>query len=427
MFFCLILFFLSFSLFDPGGGFNYAEADVNEPNLASLVYYLEVDEEIKAGTAQFVSRILREAEERRVDVFILKLNTPGGLLGATEDISGMLIESDVQTVVYAHRPGGWAFSAGSFILLSADIAVAHPAVSIGAASPVGMGGEQAGEKIVNATAGWIRTLAENTGKNAEMAELLVTENLTLSGREAYEVGLIDLTSESFEGLLEELGLEDADLYLHEQNFFDKVLSFVSLPYLVPLLLSLGLIGLFLVFRSGEIESVGLLGVVFLLLGLWGMGFIELSIMGFLLLFLGLSLLMFEVFYTPADFGISGLVGLVALFLGIVTFANEPFFPGYIGQALFWLLIGIFTATGIIFLVIGNLTTKALRRPVQFGPEVFRGREAVVKSDIDPLGVLEIDGERWSARSSDGLSIPSGSSVKIVDLKGNTLIVEKIIN
>lgn len=425
--FFVILFFTLFP-FTGGGEFSYLSAETESATPTLVVFVIEVDEEIKAGTAQFVSRILSHAEEKGADVFIMKLNTPGGLLGATEEISKRLMESEVKTVVYAYRPGGWAFSAGSFILLSSDIAAGHSGVSIGAASPVGLDGEQAGEKVVNATAGWIKTLAENTAKNKDIAELLVTENLTLSGREAVEEGLIDMTADSLEELLEKLDIADADMYFYEQNFFDKILSFVSLPYLVPLLLSLGLLGLFLVFRSGEIESVGLFGIIFLLLGLWGMGSIELSIMGFLLLFLGLSLLIFEIFFTPADFGISGIVGVVALFFGIVTFANEPFFPGYIGQTIFWVVMGVCVALGAFFVIVGNLTATALIRPVQFGPEAYRGREFVVKDDINPVGVVEIDGERWSARSSfEGEAIPSGERVKVVDLKGNTIIVIKIKN
>ncbi len=422
--------FLIFIFLPVGNGatLSYVKAETEDVEVPrSKVIVIEVDEEIKAGTAQFISRILKRAEEEGVDAFIMKLNTPGGLLGATEEISKRLIESDVKTVVYVYRPGGWAFSAGSFILLSADISAGHPSASIGAASPVGMDGEQAGEKILNATAGWIRSLAESSGKNKDLAEKLVVDNLTLSSAEAKEGGLMDIIALSLEDLLIELEMEGARISFHEQNFFDKVLSFVSLPYLVPLFLSLGLLGLFLVFRSGEIESVGLLGVVFLLLGLWGMGSIELSILGFLLLFLGLSLLIFEIFFTPADFGISGLVGVVALFFGIVTFANEPFFPGYLGQLMFWVVVGISVALGSLFVLIGGLTTTALKRPVQFGPESYRGRQLIVKEGIDPVGIVDMDGEKWNAKSVKGEVIFSGEKVRVVDLKGNTIIVDKIIN
>lgn len=425
IFFIFILF--SFVPFDINKG-GCLFVDANEVSGVQMsVFVVELDEEIKAGTSQFISRILKRAEEENVDAFIIKLNTPGGLLGATEEISKRLIESDVKTIVYVHRLGGWAFSAGSFILLSADISASHPSASIGAASPVGLGGEQVDDKTVNAMAGWMRSLAEGAGKNKELAEKLVVDNLTLSGIEAKEGEVLDIVTENFEDLLVQLEMEHAEINFYEQNFFDKVLSFVSLPYLVPLFLSLGFLGLFLVFRSGEVESVGLLGAVFLLLGLWGIGSIELSLLGFLFLFLGLSLLIFEIFYTPADFGISGLVGVLALFFGVMTFANEPFFPGYFGQLMFWVVTGVFVAFGALFVLIGGLTTTALKRSIQFGPEVYKGRELVLKEKVDPVGVAEMDGERWSVRSVDGEVIPSGEKVEVVDLKGNTIIVKKIIN
>ena len=393
---------------------------------APRVAIIEIDDDIKAGTAQFISRSIRAAEDDGAHTLVIQLNTAGGLLGATESISRELISTDIQTVVYAYREGGWVFSAGAIIMLSADITASHPTVSIGAASPVGMDGQPAGEKITNATLSWVGRLAERTGKDPDLAERLVSENLTVSGQEAVELGLSDISAEDLDTLLVELGLEDAERLEYSPNLFDHILSFLSLPYLAPLFLGLGALGLFLLFRTGEIESVGLIGIIFLLLGLWGAGMIELSLLGVLLLLVGTMLLAAEILYAPADFGILGVTGAAAILLSVVTFANEPFFPSYLTQSLFWIIIGSCVATAALFVIIGRLSAETLTQPAQTGPESARGKIVTLRSSCDPIGTVELDGERYNARPiTDGETLPAGTEVRIANIEGNTILVERV--
>ncbi len=389
------------------------------------VFAITVDSEIKAGTVQFIERSLKKAEAENAELFIVQLNTPGGLLNATEEISRLLLDSRIPTAVYVHKNGGWAFSAGTFILLSAQTAAAHPNASIGAAQPVELTGEEAGDKIRNASSVWIKTIAQTRGRDPELAEKFVMENLTLTGAEAAEKDMIDFTAETLADLLEKKGLSDARIVEEKENLLDSILSFLSLPYLVPLLLSFGALGIFFLFRTGEIESIGILGVLFLLLGLWGMGAINLSVLGVSLLALGTLLLAIEVLFAPGDFGILGFTGLAALLLGVLTFANEPFFPNFFTHPLFWGIIGIFAALGLFFAVAGRLSVKALRTPVKTGAEAMIGRTAAVLRDLDPVGTVQLDGELWTAQSASGERIEAGTQVRIVKLSGNTILVEKL--
>ncbi len=386
------------------------------------VVIVRVDEDIKAGTNQFLRRAHEQARSSSASLFVVKLNTPGGLLQATEAITRLLLDSDITTVVYVNKPSGWAFSAGTFILLSADISASHPTASIGAASPVGLNGEEAGEKVVEASSVWIRSLAKQTGKNTEVAELFVRENKTLDGTQAFDQGVVDILADNLDDLLLQLGLSDRQVVEMRPNFGDMILSFLSLPYLIPLLLSLGGIGLFFVFRTGEIDSIGLLGVVFLLVGLWGLGTIQLSWLGVMLLIFGLSLVAFEFLFSPGDFGISGIVGALSLFLGVITFANEPFFPSYLTQALFWSVVGVFVSIVTIFVIIGRLSVSAQKRPIQAGMESYIGQIYEVKKDLDPKGYIVIDGESYPACTEDGRKVVAGTKVRVVKTRGNTILV-----
>ena len=401
-------------------------ADNNQRQMQAAI--VEVDEEITAGTAQFIARTLYQAEADGADIYVLLLNTPGGLIESTRTISKELQQSELQTVVFVNKPSGWAYSAGSYILLSADIAAAQPGASLGAAGPVDAAGRSAEDKTEQAMRSWIRSLAEAGGRDPDLAEQLVADNLTLSGREAQERGLIDYTSEDLSGLFARLGYQEVQQISYERNNFERVMAFLSLPFLVPLFLTLGVIGLVFAFRSGEPEVTGIPGALFLLLGLWGSGSIELSVLGILLLLGGVLLLVWEFFLAPGDFGLSGFFGVVVILVGVISFANEPLYPSYFSQLLFWLVLAVAAAVAVAMVVIGQLTARTFTQPVKVGPETLVGREAELLSASGSTGVVKLDGERWSARFQDGvenITPESESKVEIVKVEGNTLVVRRV--
>lgn len=391
----------------------------------STVYTVTIDEEIRAGTFQFLERSLRQAERAEVDLFLLELNTPGGLLAATEQISRLLIDSDVPTAVYVYQDSGWAFSAGVFILLSADTAAMHPTASIGAAAPILQGGGEADEKTVNATVAWIKSLAERKDRDAEQAALFVTENVTLSGNDAFELGMVDVITPERVGLLDELGLTGAQVEQLTPNVVDQTLSFLSIPYLVPLLLTLGSLGLFLAFRTGEIEVLGVFSFILLLLGLWGVGSIQLSTLGVIILILGIGLILLELFLGGADFGVSGVLGMIALLFGIATFAQEPFFPDVFSYGFFPVLLALFVVGLLIVFGISYFTAGAIRQPHRVGVETLIGRQVEVLQPLQPRGVVLIDGERYTARTDNTGVVGEKQLVEVVAMEGNVAVVRPV--
>lgn len=403
-----------------------AEAQLQEPgqNPRPAVMVATVEGEIRAGTVQFIKRSLQEAERNNFALFVIQLNTPGGLLQATEEITRLLLDSKIKTAVFVHKSGGWAFSAGTFILLSAEIAASHPNASIGAAQPRVLGaGEIAepDEKIIESSSRWMQSLAEARGRNPEAAEKFVRENLTISGQEAHELNIIDFTAASLEELLNKLELENAAIEEVSPNLLEQVLSFVSLSYLVPLLLGIGSLGLFFVFRTGEVE-IGIFAVIALLLGLWGMGAINLSLLGTTLLILGITLIILELFVMP-EFGVLGIAGTIAFLFGILTFAQEPFMPSAFTQVAFWLIIGMAIGACLFFIILGRLAVKILKAKVKAGPEALIGETALVIAPLNPYGKVRVNREDWRAKNiSDEEVVEAGREVEIVKVEGNVIMV-----
>ncbi len=385
------------------------------------VYIATVSGEITAGSVQYIERVLKQASQANADLFLLELNTQGGLLKATEDISRALVEATVPTAVYVYKDTGFALSAGVFILLSSDIAAAHPNAVIGAATPVTGEGGDAAEKIVNASAEWLSVLATRNDRPVEEIKDFVFTATTVSGERAYQEGVVDELATSTEQLLEILGHEGAVVTRLAPNWIDNLMSLLSLPFLVPLLISLGVIGIFFMLRTGDVESAGIFGVVFLLLGLWGMGSITVSTLGLLMLALGLAFLVIEFTFSPG-FGVVGLAGVVTLIFGTITFANEPFFPNYLDSPLFYGVAGSWLALAGIMVLLGKFSADTLRKPVLVGSEAWYGKTVMLENDLNPQGRITLEGDSYIARAVDGSTLQAGNRVTIVKIEGNTILV-----
>jgi len=411
----LIIFGLLFLFFLP-------QYVVSQPE-NQLVYLAEVDGEIKAGTLQYLKRVVKEAEKAEAEYLVIKLDTPGGLLKSTKDIIDLLLKTEIKTVVFVHKEGGWAYSAGTFILLAADFAIVHPDASIGASQPQEMFGQEqkVAEKVIEGTVSWIKSLAEIQKRNSEIAEKFVRENLTLTGKEAKEIGIIDETAKNLDELFSKLEISEPKIKEIQPTPIERFFDFLSHPYLISLFLTLGGLGLIFAFRTGEFELTGILGLILLLIGLWGMGVITFNFLGIIFLLLGIFLLLLEVF--QPGFGILGFLGIISLLFGVFTFQGEPFLSPQIFTAVTMIVFGAILGIGILFIIIGRGVVKTLRTKPKTGPEALIGLEAEVIEELTPRGRVKIKEETWLAESLNGRIIPKGTKVEIIKVEGNTLLVK----
>ncbi len=398
---------------------------ITEEKPSSIIYLIKIEEEIKAGTLQYFKRVLLKAEKEKADFLLIKLDTTGGLLKPTKDIIDLISKSKIKTIVFIHKEGGWAYSAGTFILLAADFAVSHPEASIGAAQPRLMIGEEITKevdtKIVEGMSSWIKSLAEKNQRNSEVAEKFVRENLTLIGKEAKELKVINETARDLKELFSKLKIEEPKIEKVHQNFIEEIFDLLSHPYLVSLFLALGSLGLLFALRAGEFELSGILGLLFLLIGLWGIGVIEFSILGIILILLGVILLIIEI--SQPGFGIFGVLGVLSLVLGIFTLEAEPFYGLKFFEPIVMIVLGASLMISILFIIIGKWTIKTLKSKPKTGPEALVGEAGIVKEKLVPFGKVEVKNEIWAAKSIDGENIPQNLKVEIIKVEGNTLIVK----
>ncbi len=424
--FFIIPFVGAESFFNPitRSGLVSLSAENNLLPSVTKIYLIEIKEEIKAGTYQYLKRVINKAERSEADYLVIKLDTPGGLLKATKDIVDLILATPIETIVFVSREGGWAFSAGTFILMAADLAVVHPGASIGAAQPRSIMGEamEVDEKMLEGVASWIRTLAGIHQRSPEIAEKFVRENLTLTGQEAKELAIIDETAKSLDELFLKLDILSPEIREISPNFIEKLFNFLSHPYLVSLLLSIGGLAIVMAIRAGEFELTGAIGISALLIGLWGIGVITFSFLGIGLLLLGLLLLMMEVFIEPG-FGIFGISGTIIIVIGIFTFGAEPFLFIELWDPVKMVILGAALAICVFFVILGRGVSKSVKNKSVTGSESLIGLRVEVIKELNPYGQVKVGWEVWSAKTLDQEIISKKKKVEIIKVEGNTLIVK----
>ena len=169
------------------------------------VWVIDLDDVIEASSARYLSDSLDEARTSDVPLVVLRIDTPGGWMDSTRDIVKDILASPVPVAAYVSPEGASASSAGTYIVYASHVAAMAPATNIGSATPVRGDGEamepNLERKVVNDAVAQMRGLAELRGRNIEWAEKTVREATNLTASEALEQNVIDLMATDISALL----------------------------------------------------------------------------------------------------------------------------------------------------------------------------------------------------------------------------------
>lgn len=406
-----------------------------------LAYVVEVNGVISPATYDLIGRNLKRAVDRRADVVILKLDTPGGLYDSTQQIIQAILDSPVPVVTYVSPRGAHAASAGTYILYASHVAAMAPGTNLGAATPIQMGGKKAPEdsnaatldkKMVNDAAAYIRSLAELRGRNAEWAERAVREAESLTSSEALTKRVIDLVAEDVPSLLNKLHGRQLDLpgkgpvKLNTRNakvetvtpdWRHKVLDVITHPNVALLLMTLGFYGLIYEFAHPGVFLPGVVGGICLLLGLFALNVLPISTAGLALIFLGLALMAAEAL-TPT-FGALGIGGAASFAFG-ATMLIDSDMPGYGVDP--WLIAALTVSSLGLLSFLLAVAVRAQKKPKTTGVDELLASTGEVLSWSRGKGEVRVTGEVWQATAASGILLEKGDRVRILSVDGLRLTV-----
>ncbi len=408
------------------GGSAYAEG----PVLA-----VKLDGAITPASDDVIRAAVLEAESGNYQAMIVILNTPGGGLTETMDIIGQIENTSLPVIGYVYPEGATAWSAGTIILMSSDVAAMSPHTIIGSAQPVELsptGGTTPinDTKTINAIVALIEEKARVHGRNTTAAGAFVLKNLNLNADDAKKYGVVEYVSSDPQDLLRQVnGLKIKNTTLStagsQVQYFEpplglSLLMILSDPMLAGILLLIGLYALIFGLSSPGWGAEAF-GAISLTLGLIGLGF-DVNFAALVLIALGAGLILFEI-HSHA-FGILAAAGLICIIVGSILLVPTSFPEWYLpGQYQRSLATAFIVPSLILGAFLAFVVYKVAR--IRFAPPVtnqFVGEEAVAIEKIAPRGYVLFHGEYWRAESDEPIN--SREKVVVVDKKELVLKVRR---
>jgi membrane-bound serine protease (ClpP class) len=408
-----------------------ASIDVDE-----AVHVLKAEGTVDPVMERYIDRGVDEAERTDARAVILRIDTPGGLDSAMRGIVQRIQSSKVPVITYVSPSGGRAASAGTFIVMAGHVAAMAPSTTIGAAHPINSDGSDIegtlGRKVENDAAAYIRSIAEERGRNADWAERAVRNSVAIDSDEAVELGVVDFEASTVDDVIEQadgmrvdvagapvtLELVDAPVVENNPTFAEQVLKLISDPNIAFLLLSLGALGLLIEMAAPGHILPGVAGVIALILAFFALGTLPVNWAGVALIVLAFVLFGAELFVP--GFGVLALGGLVALIFGglILTSSGDPEF-----QVNRWLIFGLSAFIALFFISMITAAARTKRSLPYVGEQAMVGRVAIARTNLDPDGLVFFQGARWKATADDG-PVRSGERVQVTSVRGLKLTVRR---
>lgn len=402
---------------------------------ATAAGLIKIKGAIGPATASYIARAIDISTARKDACLIIEIDTPGGSLSSTKDIVQSFYASKIPIVVYVAPAGAWAGSAGCFITMAANVAVMAPGTSIGAAHPVSIGGlgnaekmdDVMKEKMENFAGSYIKSIAEQRGRNVDWAVSAVVKSQAVSATNALESNVVDFIAKDVPELLKELdgrevngvALNTADAKVSEIRMTarDRVLQLLSQPELLMIVMLAVIYGLIGELSNPGAILPGVIGAIALLLMLYMTAILPVNMVGLGLI--GLSVILFIIDVYAPTHGVLTFGGIVSFFLGALMLFDRAE-PGYQLSLAYIIPATLITAAFFIFVVGAGL--RAQLRPVLTGVSTMVGRTVPATDRIDRNGgKVFIEGEYWNAVSETPVN--AGEPAEIIGIEGLTLKVK----
>ncbi|MDD2710283.1 MAG: NfeD family protein [Verrucomicrobiae bacterium] len=339
-----------------------ASREKPSPDPKRPVYVIPIRDDIEPSIVFVIRRGIKEANDNNAQAIIIDMSTNGGRVDCMEEIVTLIESFKGETITYVNKK---AYSAGAFIAVATKHIHMAPSSVIGAAAPI-MLNPSSGEpqalpntiqkKISSGIAARMRAAAQRNGHNPELVDAMVreTEGLKIDGKEIVKKGdILTLTdteatarygappkpllaqgiANSFKELCDQYGYKEDQIRQIQSTGAEKAARWITLA--APVLLLIGMAGIYLEFKTPGVSLPGIIGVCALALFFFGHYIAGLSGFEEILLFaIGLILIGVEVFVLPGHV-LPGFLGIVAILVAILWAMVDkvPAAPGISGVSL----------------------------------------------------------------------------------------------
>ena len=418
------------------------------------VFTFAIDQDIDPGMNRRVKLAIDQAEALKVDVILIEMDTYGGAVTDADEIRTRILESKIPVYVFINKD---AASAGALISIACDSIYMAPGASIGAATVVnGTDGAAAPDKYQSYMRSMMRSTAEATGRNPQIAEAMVDEKLVVPGisdsssvitfsvTEAIQNGFCEGEYTSAKEILAAQGLQSAEIIAYEEKTVDTIISFFLSPAVSGILILLIIGGIYFELQTPGVGfplAVALTAALLYFIPYYLNGLAEnWEILAFVI---GIILLVVEFFIIPG-FGVFGVAGIVLTLGGLVlgmlpnqAFDFELVPSSQLFGALLTVILAALAGVGMVFwltpkvnewgafkhLTLASTQDRSQGYTSSTYTEDMLGKTGKVHSRLRPSGKVEIEGEIYDAYSR-GEFLEHGEAIEVISTEGTSLRVKK---
>ena len=455
-------------------------AEGNSTQIKSYIaYVIPIKEQIGAPILDILRRGLKDAIKKEAAIVILDMDTPGGELGVTLEIMEEIIENlkrfRGKIITYINKE---AISAGAYIAIATSEIAFSPQSQIGAAEAVSGGGSNIDSSMKRKINSYLKAKIRNYAGNhryrssvmsamMDANESLIIEGkplkasdgslikktgelLTLTGEEACQlygeppVPLLGFgVFENYEEILvQKWGNENYQIIEMNLHWAEK--AGLWLNGIAPLILSIGLVCIFVEFKTPGFGIFGVSGILLLLVFFGSKYVAGLAGQEEIVVFLfGICFILIEIFLVPGLI-IPGIIGFFMI-IGSIFWAMIDVWPtpeftwSYeVFRLPFWELIQSLCIAVILGIFVSILLPRTpiwkrliLSETLGEGLPSKTGNNSLLcvdgmygktVSELFPSGQVEINGKRYEARAIHG-RIEKGEKIKVIKTSSMDVVVE----
>lgn len=416
------------------------------------IMVMEIKNEIDPPMRRYVKLALAHAAIAKSDIVIIEMDTYGGVLTDAKEIVDMLMHFKTPLWVFINSD---AASAGALISIACDSIYMSAGASIGAATVVDGSGQKAPDKYQSYMRSIMRSTAEENGRDPQIAEGMVEEDLVIEGikkqgqiitfstNEALKYGFCEAKVENIEEILARNKITNYELDKFELGATDTIVAFFLNPFISGLLILIIIAGIYFEMQTPGMGFAGLaalVALIFYLVPYYLNGLAEnWEIIAF---FIGIVLIGLEIFVIPG-FGIAGVAGIIMTVgsLVLIMINNDAFDFEFVrmNDIMFALAaaLGGMLGGGILLFVFGSrLPDTSFYKKVALVDTQDRnkgytsstlkgtlvGKKGVTATVLRPSGKILIDEVIYDAYTR-GDFIEKGKIVEVVSDEGTSLKVK----
>lgn len=435
-------------------------------NNKTIVYTININQEINPTSRLFLSNGLKEAREMNAQAVLLQLNTYGGAVVDADSMRSAILYSPIPVYVFIDNN---AASAGALISIACKKIYMRKGANIGAATVVNETGEAMPDKYQSYMRSTIRATAEAQGKDTiitkgdtiikwkrdpRIAEAMVDDRvrienvidsgkvLTLTAEEAVKLGYCDGIAESVDEVITKyLNFPQYELQAYQPSLYDKVKGFLMNPFFQAILIMIIIAGIYFELQTPGVGFPSIAAITAAILY-----FAPLYIDGLaqnweiVIFIIGLILIILEIFVVPG-FGITGISGIILITTGLtLALLNNDVFSfkqvevPNISRAIFTVLSGIILGFAILMYFSSRIGTGMFRKialttsletslTTDQNQTTLVGKQGKTMTPLRPSGKIIIENEVYDAIAENGF-IERNENVTITKYENTQFYVAK---